>query len=305
MIALKIPIRIDSFYILTLLIPILFLLCGCRSSSGATEAKVPKPQTSCGWIYGEDTYNTCLARAKSGDANAAFNIAEAHKDGALYGNISGTNIKRDRTTAFYWYKAAADLGHEKALQKVFDGYHFGSYGPENKSEAERYLQHSARLGHQWAMLVLATQSEKQDPEKAMDLYLELARKDNCHAQRELAKIYFEGKLVPQDVCKSYFWALLAGAGAYSKYSDNHFLARNSVSSSGLCGSTVNEKYKAQKELGPEYVKLIQDAASKWQKGQVEPDFPKVQVAHKEEPNISDINRLILSMFQRQPIREKP
>jgi len=179
---------------LTLLVPI--LLCGC---STPTVSTAPKRQISCDFIFDQEAYSECLARARAGDTNAAFNIAKLYDEPFSTGRLG---IKKDRTTAFYWYKVAADLGHEKALRIVFDSYYFGKYGPENKKEADRYLRHSAKLGHQWAMFLLAYWFEKEDPEKAMGLYLELSLKDNCHAQRKLAKIFFEGKLVP---CTGYLF----------------------------------------------------------------------------------------------------
>ncbi len=286
MIELRPPIRTVSILILPLVI--LILLYSCRTSPTPT---VPRREISCDWIHNEETYYACVAKAAAGDASAAFNVAKVFDESSF--RSWGSSIKRDRATAFYWYKKAADLGHEKALQKVFESYYFGHHVPENKKEAESYLKHSAKLGHQWAMLVLAYWSEKDDPEKAMDLYLELALKDNCHAQRKLAKKYVEGKLVPQDLCKSYFWALLASAGGISRHSDYHFLTDSgerysSPLSSGTCTSVIPEKYRTEKELGPKYVQVVQDAALRWKKGQAEPDFPIVQSEPREKATISKI-----------------
>ena len=267
----------------------LFLLYCCGGKPGKP---VSKRQISCDFIYDKDDFSECLARARAGDARAAFNIAKLYDRGKYTYRTKGKglSIKKDRSSAFYWYKIAADLGHEKALRIVFDSYYFGRYGPENKAEAKGYLKKSVQLGYEWAMLILAYWSEKDDPEKAIDLYLRLAYRNNCHAQRKLAKIYFEGKLMPQDLCKSYFWALLASYGGFDRHSDYHHLAESPFSSSisGHCSSVIGEKYKAEQELGPKYVQIVQDAASQWQKGQTEPNFPVVKVARGEKPTISKI-----------------
>lgn len=157
-------------------------------------------------------------------------------------------------------------------------------------EAERYLRKSADLGHEWAMLVLAFKYEKSNPEKSMDLYLQVARKDNCHAQKRLATIYFEGKIVPQNLCKSYFWALLASTGGFNRRSEFHHLASDplSFSTSNNCSPLVPEKYKVEKELSPNYVQIVQDKASRWQKGQADPNFPLVQAKQEEKPIVSQI-----------------
>ena len=274
---------IRSSWIIISNLTVLLLINCCSSPT------VPKRRISCDFVYDKEEFSECLARANSGDANAAFNIAKLYDKGKY--TFRGLSIKKDRMTAFYWYKVAAELGHEKALRTVFDSYYFGHYGPENKAEAKRYLRKSAKLGHEWAMLISVYWFEKNDPEKAMDLYLQLARKDNCHAQRKLAKIYFEGKLVPQDLCKSYCWTLLASAGGFDRRSDHHHLAEDpfsSLSISGGCSSAIGEKYKAEQELGPKYVQMVQDAASRWQNGQAEPSFPIVQTARAEKPAISKI-----------------
>jgi serine protease Do len=253
-----------------------------------------------------EDFSVCLAEARAGDANAAFNIAKLYDETTPYTSSWRNPVKKDGTTAFYWYKAAADLGHEKALRIVFDSYYFGGYGPENKVEAERYLKCSAKLGHQRAMLVLAYWSEKKDPENAMDLYLDLANKDNCHAQNKLAKIYFEGKLVPQDLCKSYFWSLLANAGVSGK-SDSHFLVgplgddpswlqrgykfiKQSEFGLEFCSSQIyrSQKLKIESELDYKYIQMLQVAATRWEKGQGEPDFQIVQSGAKDKPFISKI-----------------
>jgi len=281
------PIR--TFLIIGSALVILILLNSCRTSPAQTSATptTVQKQISCDFIFTEQDYSICLARAKAGDANAAFSIAKLYDDPFGTGRLG---IKKDRTTAFYWYKAAADLGHKEALRIVFDSYYFGRHGPENKLEADRYLNHSAKLGHEWAMFLLGYRSEKEDPEKAMDLYLKLALRDNCHAQRKLARIYYEGTLVPQDLCKSYFWALLAVAGYFGRHSDNHFLAKDpgDSSMSDSCSGVVREKYRAEEKLGSNYAQVVQDAALKWKKGQAEPDFPIAQSADKGKPTVSKI-----------------
>jgi serine protease Do len=291
------PIRTVSILFLTL--AILTLIYSCRTPPTPTASR---RQISCDFIFGEEEYSECLSRAKSGDANAAFNIAKLSDEQTFV--TGGLSIKKDRTTALYWYKVAADLGHEKALRTVFDGYYFGRYTPENKMEAERYLRRAANLGHEWAMLVLAYWSEKNDAEKAVELYSELARKDNCHAQKNLSRIYFEGKLVPQDLCRAYFWGLLGSSGGFNRKSDYHFLAGAPMSSDSCMMGSI-EKSRAERELSPEHVQMVQNAASRWAKGQSEPDFPRLQVGRKEKPTIGEIRPPDSLDFSKSTSKEKP
>jgi hypothetical protein len=239
------------------------------------------------YIVSAEEFCECTSRANTGDANAAFLVAKIYDKGQSFSywsrNFEQLYIERNRKTAFHYYKVAADLGHKEAAQIVFDSYYFGAYGPENKAEAESYLIKASNMGHEWAMLLLAYKSENSDPEKAMELYLRLASMDNCHAQGKLAELYFEGKIVPKDPCKAYFWALLASAGGYERHSDGHFLAGGF----GSCKSGFSEKKKLEEIMGTEYVQVVQDAASKWQKGQIEPSLPTVQTK-QEEPSLVKI-----------------
>jgi len=281
--------RTKKYLFLVSIIIVVIILSGCVIVS----PPVTKSQTSCDSIRSVKDLYECISRARDGDANAAFSIAKIYDEGKYVwgvGRGEGLSIESDKKTAFHWYKVAADLGHDEALRTVFDSYYFGEHVPKNKAEAESYLTKASNMGHEWAMLLLADWSEKSDPEKAMDLYLQLASMDNCHAQRKLAVLYFEGKVVPKDPCKAYFWALLASAGGWQRKSDCHFIAmdflRDSLSCN--CKSMFSEKKKYEAILGPEYVGVVQDAASKWQKGQIEPDLPTVQTKQEEEPTLVKI-----------------
>ena len=288
------PIRTNFIFIVVFII--IIPLYGCVSHS---VPPAPIEQVSCDYIFGEKQYSVCAARAEAGDPEAAVTIAKLYDD-EPFGHIYNSWHKDDdKSAAFYWYKMAADEGHEKALQIVFDSYYFGKYCPQNKSEADRYLKRAADLGHQWAMLVLAYQFEKKEPEKAVELFLKLAREDNCHAQSRLAALYFKGSLIPQDLCKSYFWALLASVGGFDRSSDYHLLAGDTdVSITGRCSQRIDSKYMAENELGPTYVQMVQDAASQWKRGQDGPAFPRIQTVAREKPTNSKNSPPYLSNSQK-------
>ncbi|MEI9477824.1 MAG: trypsin-like peptidase domain-containing protein [Deltaproteobacteria bacterium] len=316
MIRLRIPIWAILILILSL-IALTLLSSGCGTVDYVDNTRYkpappdpyPHAQNSCDFISTEVVFFDCQERAKAGDANAAFNIARLYDPKAFDNRRSF--IQKDGKLAFYWYKVAADSGNRnsQALQTLFESYYFGTYGPENKKEAERYLKYAAEQKHQWAMLVLAHRSEKQDSERAMSLFMELAIKDNCHAQRSLARIYFEGTIVPQNLCKSYFWALLAGAGGFDRHSENHFIAGveegRSAPRENFCSSVIPEKYNTQKELGSKYIEMVQDAATRWAIGQGEPDFPLVQSAAKDKPFVSKIKPPDLPDSSTVVAKEKP
>jgi S1-C subfamily serine protease len=278
---------LTAFMLLLITIPVLF--SGCVVVETQTSTVNEQNLCDCDYISRKQRFLSCLACAEAGDAEAAFNIAKIYEKGQYFSmNFStgeeGLKIKKDRTAAFHWYKVAADLGHEDALREVFDSYYFGQLVTENKALAKSYLNKSANMGHEWAMLLSADWSEESEPEKAIDLYLKLARKDNCHAKASLAEIYLKGNIVPQDLCKSYFWALLANAGGFFRKSDCHQVLFSSFTCS--CSYAV-EKNNIEKKLDSEYILLVQNEASKWQVGQIEPDLPRY-FAKREKPSIVKI-----------------
>ena len=279
---------IRNISVIALIGIVLPLINSCSTSSVPERQIVPRrlfSDNSAGYsIYNKEDFHECLSRGNAGDARAAFTIAKRYAEHSYYG--SDLNVEKNRKTAFHWYKVAADLGHEKALQTVFDSYYYGMYCSENKAEAKSCLIKASNMGHEWAMLLLAHRSEKSDSEKAMDLYLQLASMDNCHAQGKLAELYLEGKIVPKDPCKAYFWALLASVGGYSRSrsSDCHsILGRRSY-----IGSYTKVKRKSEVTLDPEYIEVVQDAASKWKKGQAVPDLPTVQAEPEKKPSLAKI-----------------
>lgn len=195
---------------------------------------------------------------------------------------------------------------ENDLKSKFDAYFKGEGSvPENKAKAESYLREATEKGHEWAMLVSAYWAEETNPQEAISLYLELACKNNWHAQSRLGLIYFEGELVPQNLCKAYFWALLARVGGYGRWSPVHPLFPSSYGqvwrstsppgpSIARMQSVPSVRFReasgqsSEYHLGPEHIQLVQNAAVNWQKGQPEPDLPLVQSEREEEPSPAKI-----------------
>lgn len=286
--------------VLTIFSIILIQLCsGCYNGSyptyNPTYSAYPK-EFSCNEcryklktsFINDDDFSHCLACAYAGHAEAAYEVATTYSN--EFRRFSGTSrYVKNNATAIEWYKTAANLGHKKALRSLFDSYYYGRLGPENKELALLYLEKAAKAKCEWAMLVLAKWSEDNVPEKAFRLYLEAASKDNKHAQTRLAEIYFEGKIVPQDICKSYFWVLLADAGSYPFLEKSHLLFYDHKFRISFSKNIKSIKARAERVLGSERVQLVQNSATRWQKGQIEPEFPIIQIEQTKEPTFVKIN----------------
>ena len=168
-------------------------------------------------LGGRDTnLQDCITLANLGDAEAAFTLGEYYSRSSSGG----------KPEAIYWYGKAADLGNVKAMRKAFDAYYFGFDAPKNSAKADEYLLNATKNGAEWAQLVLARRIEKTEPQNAMDLYLNVARNDNCHAQARLAQAYYQGDITERNPTQAYFWFLLAKVGGSPfRHSDYHSLAK--------------------------------------------------------------------------------
>jgi predicted aspartyl protease len=175
-------------------------------------------------------------------------------------------------------------GPDNDLRQEFEKYYFGRGVPENQARAEQYLSEAARIGFEWAILLIAQQQEKSAPQNALDTYLRLARNDNCIAQARIAGAYATGTLVPKNLTQAYFWNLLAKVGEWSRKSNVEYDSARGISySSGdakPCGhadhfsaDVLEIKIKTQKLLPADLKQAAEEAAAHWTKGTVENLLP--------------------------------
>jgi hypothetical protein len=132
-------------------------------------------------------------------------------------------------------------------------------------------------------LWFAQAQEKSVPTKALEVYLKLARNDNCVAQLRLAQAYESGDLVKKNLTQSYFWLLLAGVDVKNRKADH--VAYSVTSGISIDGNyfprgpcddalrSLREKIKAEETLPKKLVQAAQDAATDWTKGKIEKLLP--------------------------------
>ena len=170
------------------------------------------------------------------------------------------------------------------LRQEFEKYYYGRGVSENQARAKQYLTEAAQIGSDWAILLIAQEQERSDPQKALDAYLRLARNDNCIAQARIADAYATGTLVPKNLTQAYFWNLLAKAGEWRRKSNVDYDGARGISySSGEakpCGhadhffaDVLEIKIKTHMLLTAELKQAAEDAATHWTKGAVENVLP--------------------------------
>lgn len=185
------------------------------------------------------------------------------------------------------------------LRQEFEKYYFGRGVPENRARAEQYLSEAARIGFEWAILLIAQEQEKSAPQSALDTYLRLARNDNCIAQARIAEAYATGTLVPKNLTQAYFWNLLAKAREWSRKSNVDYDSTRGISySSGdarPCGQAdhfsadvLEIKIKTHELLPANLKQEAEDAAAHWAKGAVENVMPAPGINATSEAGSSKV-----------------
>jgi len=173
---------------------------------------------------------------------------------------------------------------DDSLRQEFEKYYFGRGVPEDQARARQYLNEAAKSGFEWALLLTAQEQEKTAPQKALDVYLQLARNDNCIAQARLADAYSSGTLVLKNLTQAYFWNLLARTDEWSRKSNVDYNNARGISyGSGdakPCGEAdhfsadvLEIKIKSRKLLPVGLMQAAENAASHWTKGTRENFLP--------------------------------
>ena len=206
------------------------------------------------------------------------------------------------------------------IRQEFEKYYYGRGVPENQAKAKQFLNEAARIGFEWAILLIAQEQEKSAPQTALDTYVRLARNDNCVAQARLADAYATGTLVQKNLTQAYFWNLLAKAGEWNRKSNVDYDSARGISyTSGdakPCGQAdhfsadvLEIKIKTHKLLPAELKQVAEDAATHWVKGTVEnllpapaisaatPEVGSPKVATTTPPSSSAVNKKSLSVVE--------
>lgn len=234
-----------------------------------------KPLSSFG--YSDKELLDCKHMANLGSTDAAFKVGEYLLD------------RGKASEALVWLEMAAERGHSTSLLRLFDIYRIGGAIPKNITKSEAYLAKAVAQDSQWAVLLDARRKESTDQNRSLAIYIDLARRGNCYAQAKLARSYFKGEIVGQNLTQSYFWTLLAISGSNRKseyhystnllhdrsyereYSLERMLARNAGISE--CENFRHMLPSLETTLPAESLRIAQTAATDWRIGQSEPMLP--------------------------------
>lgn len=250
-----------------------FLICllatACTQPSSRSRTpweaptQAPGPSRSCFTFLDPDrSLAECKVLANHGNGDAAIEVGDYYR-----------SRRQDSREAVYWYDKAVALGNSSPLRWLFHAYTSGFEIPRNTARADEYLMKGVRARQDWALLVQAARLEKTEPQKAADLYLQAARNDNCFAQARLARGYADGDLVGTNLTEAYFWVLLAKAGGVRRGAESSSSSTTEPCFIAQDASAKMLQIRLERTLPSEFIRLAQDAATNWRKGQAEPMLP--------------------------------
>ncbi|MGO4885288.1 MAG: tetratricopeptide repeat protein [Bryobacteraceae bacterium] len=136
------------------------------------------------------------------------NAESQTKLAGLYQN--GTGVPEDLSESLKWYRRAADLGNETAMNNIGVMYFTGEGVPRDLSEAMTWCRKAADLGNAAAMdnvgaLYALGAGVVQDYAEAANWYRKAADQGRAAAQCNLAALYASGQGVAQDNLQAYVW----------------------------------------------------------------------------------------------------
>ena len=127
---------------------------------------------------------------------------ELYKLGYAY--EMGRDVEKDPVKAMEYYLRAAEMGHAPAFTRIGLLYRSGEGVERNAEEAMKWLMEAIELGDAnaadfYAEMHMNGQGIEKDPETALYWYVYAAEHGSHRGQYNAGRIYYEGKIVPQDL----------------------------------------------------------------------------------------------------------
>lgn len=133
----------------------------------------------------------------------------------------GIGVDSDPKAALALYHLAAANGQRDAMNSLGRSYANGWGTEKDRAQSHIWFERAIAAGDRYAPRfyaqdLIAAGVAKEDPDRILDLFALSARRGFMDGYRELAKVYFEGKIVPQDLEAAYRNARLAELGRVKK-----------------------------------------------------------------------------------------
>ena len=199
----------------------------------------------------DDTQAVALYRmaAEQGDAHAQYNL------GLSYEEWKGQGVpQNDKTQAAFWRRK---ISAWRAWINFADSYRWRYRG--RYTQAAFWYRKAAEQGHDEAQKSLGDlydegQGVPQDDAQAVFWYRKAAEQGNADAQDELGDLYLSGKGVARDYAEAYFWFDLAAAGEQDASDEQNASDSKQV---------AKARDEAASHLTPADLFRAQERAAKW------------------------------------------
>lgn len=183
--------------------------------------------------------------AKTGNAEAQYRFGDM-----LY---NGDGVQRNLDKAIYWYKLAANNGHNIAQYNLGKIYESG----KNDADAANWYSIAANNGNIDAKFNIATMYEtgrgiKKNISEAIKWYKDAAKSGHVYSQFRLGNIYDKGILAEQNYDEATYWYKLASSNGF-------FIAKNCLADMYLHGRGIKKNPKKAIELLLETVSISAEA----------------------------------------------
>ncbi len=160
-----------------------------------------------------EAYQALAARAKSGDAQAAFDIATLQDSGLLR---TETSVPKNDAHALIWYQAAASAGLPQAENNLAYAYHTGHGVAQNDAMAAKYYGLAAQAGlanaqNSLGFLLQNGLGVPANDAQALGWYQKAAAQGFATAQNNLGAAYQAGLGTPQNYPLAAQWFTRAAA----------------------------------------------------------------------------------------------
>lgn len=144
--------------------------------------------------------------AKAGDVTAQFSL------GLMY--LKGEVVPENDANASYWFRMAANQGHNEAAFQAGVLYDEGKRIPQSNVKAVKWYRMAAEQGHAKAQYELGLMYRSglgviANAREAVKWYSKAAKKGQVNAQYNLAHMYFYGTGIPENHVRSYLWFSMA------------------------------------------------------------------------------------------------
>jgi len=153
-----------------------------------------------------DEFSELKSRAKSGDADAQYNL------GIFYDNKEGKT--RNARQAVNWYTKAAEQGLASAQFNLGRMYVNGKGVTQDVELGVAWQLKAAEQGLASAQFAIGKRylsgvDLAQDNQHAQDMFFKAAEQGLADAQNQLGAMYFKGEGIPKDIVQAHKWFNIA------------------------------------------------------------------------------------------------